>query len=154
MKFILVMLLLLSIYSSEEIAAPADLHIVLEGAVAHLSWTDNSDNEEGFWVYKDGRKHAKLDENATHFDDDVSDKERHTYFITAFIGDIESKGSNEFNIRAEGISNKVLYLGIPLIIFAAVVAYFLGRKEGDVDEDMSQDERDEPILITDRLRKI
>jgi len=145
---ILASMLMLSLQGLE---APSDLSVDLDGDTAILTWQDNSVVEEGFWIYRDKAKHAKVPADTTYFEDDISDNRRHYYMVSSYSGDEESELSNEVNVRSEGVSTRLIYYGIPLIAVVLVVTFFLGRGKKD-EEDFEPE--DEPVLLTDRLTKL
>ncbi|HDH97115.1 MAG TPA: hypothetical protein ENF73_05250, partial [Proteobacteria bacterium] len=83
--------------------APSDLTAeYAEGAVV-LNWTDNSDNEDGFYIYREyvtaGEKEfEKIGEVGadvtTYVDEDFSCDNDANYYVTAFAGTDESDPSN------------------------------------------------------------
>ncbi|HOP09555.1 MAG TPA: hypothetical protein PK718_01930 [Candidatus Methanofastidiosa archaeon] len=146
-KLVLVLALILSLQTLEP---PSDLSVELDGDTAILTWQDNSVGEEGFWIYRDRAKHAKVPADTTYYEDDISDNTRHYYMVSAYNGDEESSLSNEVNVRSEGVSTRIIYYGLPLLALIVVIVFFLGRGKKDED-DYEQD--DEPVLLTDRLTK-
>jgi predicted phage tail protein len=90
---------------SEAIATPTNLNIVefTEGKVFGLWWEDNSNNEDGFEVWrKDGSndyvKVRVLPTNSTAYNDTITNKNVvYTYKVRAFKSSTFSKFSNEVN---------------------------------------------------------
>jgi len=146
-------LLLLFILSSQPLAAPTDLMVDIDGDLAHLSWTDTNEFEEGYLLYRDNIRHVRLPANTTTYIDDVSDNKRHTYMVSAFAGDEESGFSNEVNTRSEGIPDRVLYIVLPLLLLVLVAVLYLGRHSKKLDGEEEEVEIDVPVLLSDRLRK-
>jgi hypothetical protein len=72
--------------------APSDLQITSSvcdgsGLSVTLNWTDNSGNESGFRVYRDGGLIATLGANVTTYDDDAPHKNSaYTYAVEAYNG--------------------------------------------------------------------
>ena len=66
---------------------------------ARITWTDQSNTESGFVVYRDGTQLATLDEDLTSYDDEtgVSDTD-YTYCVTA----LSSSGASESSLSADG----------------------------------------------------
>jgi hypothetical protein len=70
-----------------------------------LTWTDNSDNEEGFFIYRDSQKIGEVKANVTTYTDQVTGawNQKFTYQVSAFnhkfvdgTGDLQESGkSNE-----------------------------------------------------------
>lgn len=148
LQAIIIILLLLASQAPE---APSDLDVALDGDKAILTWQDNSTFEEGFWIYKDKAKHAKLPPDTTYYEDDISDNRTHYYMVSSFSGEYESGLSNEVNVRSEGLPTRLIYFGIPLIVIVVIITFFLGRGKKD-EEDFEEPE--EPLLLTDRMTKL
>jgi hypothetical protein len=80
--------------------APTSLHQLRGPCPIRLAWADNSDNEDGFRVYRsvDGGAFAALPDlpaNTTTFTDTGSSGGHHySYYVVAFNADGESSPSN------------------------------------------------------------
>jgi hypothetical protein len=75
--------------------APSELKAKASACEVTLTWSDNSQSEQGYRVYRDGALLAELDANVTRFGDaDIKDNPAYTYEIKAFYGNIESASSN------------------------------------------------------------
>jgi len=63
-----------------------------------VEWQDNSDNEDGFRVYRDGSVVGSVGANVTVWDDEsVSSCQTHSYYVRAYNGCGESGSSNSDN---------------------------------------------------------
>ncbi|RJP16067.1 MAG: hypothetical protein C4520_18805 [Candidatus Abyssobacteria bacterium SURF_5] len=85
-------------------AAPSDLQAQPDvNGIVHLSWTDNSTDEDGFCVYRNGTRIKDLPANTTTHDDNkfLSAGTEYCYFITAYNSSGESPASNEACILRE-----------------------------------------------------
>jgi len=63
-----------------------------------LAWEDVSDNEDGFWLYRDGNRVAELPPNTTVYNDVFTPRKpgrTSTYFIVAYNSAGETKGEVE-----------------------------------------------------------
>lgn len=84
--------------------SPDRLRIIPSDQSVRLEWRDNSDNEEGFRVYRrtDGSSRtliATLASNVTtHTDDTIEASHVYAYSVTAFNGSEESDSSNHASI--------------------------------------------------------
>ncbi len=136
------------------LVAPTGLAVEREGFTAILTWDDVNTGEDGYWIYRDGARHAQVPAGTTRFEDDISDGARHVYMVSAFSGDTESPLTYEVNIRAIGASNRLIYIAIPLLMLVIVVAIVLGRHSSRMNEEMPETEQDIPVLLTDRLKKV
>lgn len=145
-------LFMMALVLSSALVAPIDIEVTLDGDLATISWSDTNNGEDGYWLYRDGAKYRQLEADTTSYVDDVSDNRRHTYMLTAFSGDEESELSYEVNVRSTGISERVLYIGVPVIVAVILAALYLGRERKDA-ESPTEDELDIPITLFDRIRK-
>ncbi len=65
----------------------------------NLYWTDNSGNEEGYRIYRNGVYVAQVGANATYYQDtNLSENVSYTYYVKSFRGSIESDASNPVNV--------------------------------------------------------
>lgn len=65
----------------------------------NLYWTDNSGNEEGYKIYRNGSYVGQVGMNATSYQDTgLSGNASYSYHVRAFRGSIESDASNTVNI--------------------------------------------------------
>lgn len=65
----------------------------------NLYWTDNSGNEEGYNIYRNGSYVGQVGMNATSYQDTgLSENTSYSYYVKAFRGSIESDASNTVNI--------------------------------------------------------
>ena len=65
----------------------------------NLSWTDNSANEEGYKIYRNGACVGQVGANvASYQDTGLSENTSYSYYVKAFRGSIESEASNTVNI--------------------------------------------------------
>jgi len=72
---------------------------ILSAREIELTWSDNSEDEEGFRVYRNGTVIAELDPNTTRYvDSDLTGGESYTYRVSSFNQDGESPLSSELNI--------------------------------------------------------
>lgn len=72
---------------------------VLSASEIELIWSDDSDDEEGFRVYRNGTEIAELDPNTTRYvDSDLTGGESYTYRISSFNQDGESPLSPELSL--------------------------------------------------------
>jgi len=57
-KILLLLMMITALYSKERVKAPSDLKVIktTQNSVT-IEWKDNSDNEEGFRIYKKKRKY-------------------------------------------------------------------------------------------------
>lgn len=88
-------------------SAPTNLSSSATSDYISLSWTDNSNDEDGFYVYRsqssgtsttDYTQIVDLSSNTTSYDDTgLLDGERYYYRVTAYRGNTESDVSNETN---------------------------------------------------------
>ncbi|PWJ38498.1 fibronectin type III domain-containing protein [Sediminitomix flava] len=70
-----------------------------------LSWTDNSDNEDGFYVTRNGVQYATIAPNTTSFTDTgLSASTTYTYQIKAYNAEGNSANSNSVAITTDDIS--------------------------------------------------
>jgi hypothetical protein len=136
------------------LAAPTGVAVERDGDFAFLTWEDTNDTEEGYWIYRDGARHAQVPADTTQYVDDIGDSRRHTYMISAYSGDEESPLSYEVNVRATGASNRLIYLALPLLVVIIAAAIVLGRHSERLNEEMPEEEQDTPVLLSDRLRKV
>lgn len=87
--------------SSGNLPAPGDLryeYSCVPGTVTiTLKWTDNSNNEEGFRIYRDGTKVTDLPAGATQYDDVLSLPGSYSYTVAAF----NSSGEAGIDMQAE-----------------------------------------------------
>ncbi|MEJ5312349.1 MAG: Ig-like domain-containing protein [Anaerolineae bacterium] len=61
----------------------------------NLSWTDNSGNEEGYKVYRNGVYIGEVGANVTsYWDTGITENTSYSYYVKAFRGSIESAASN------------------------------------------------------------
>ncbi|MBS3787766.1 fibronectin type III domain-containing protein [Candidatus Bipolaricaulota bacterium] len=75
---------------SSEILSPTEIR---------LSWADNSDNEDGFRVYRDGEKIAEVGPNTTSYvDAEVNENTSYTYRVSSFNEAGESSRSSGLNV--------------------------------------------------------
>src|SRR5262249_54672709 len=64
-----------------------------------LTWSDTSDNEEGFNVYRDGAVVAQVGADTPAYQDDgLSESTSYSYTVTSFLGTLESDHSNAVTI--------------------------------------------------------
>lgn len=64
-----------------------------------LYWTDNSGNEEGYKIYRNGSYVGQVGMNATSYQDTgLSENTTYSYYVRAFRGSIESDTSNTVNV--------------------------------------------------------
>lgn len=89
--------------------APDELRAMgVSDEMISLTWTDNSDNDDGFIVYRKGPQDADFSEHALtgadvsfYFDDALDCQTGYDYFVTAFNSAGESDPSNEANGQTE-----------------------------------------------------
>ena len=63
-----------------------------------LSWTDNSDNETGYQIYRDGSPIRQAGANATSYHDgSLAEDTNYSYYVKAYRGSIYSDASNTAN---------------------------------------------------------
>jgi hypothetical protein len=80
-------------------AAPTDLSATDNGSTVFLTWTDQSNGETGFRVYRDNSLLAGLGANSNAFNDnDVIIGHHYFYYVVAFNGFGESAWSNEIEV--------------------------------------------------------
>lgn len=81
-------------------AAPSSLSAQAAScSQVNLSWTDNSGNEEGYKIYRNGAYVAQVGMNATGYQDTgLSENTSYSYQVHAFRGGIESFASNTVTI--------------------------------------------------------
>lgn len=129
--------------STGPLEAPDDLEVTLVDSEAHLSWTDPNDNEDGFWLYRDGMRYKQLPPDTTSYVDDISQGNRRTYQVSAFNDSGESDVSNKVNVRAEGVPSQFITYGIPLLAIAVIAVFVLDRYSKKKDlEALEQDEQE------------
>lgn len=75
-------------------AAPADCSTTPCCDSIMVTWTDNSGNEDGFYIYRDGALLDSVGPDESTYIDDNPDTIRHCYVITAFIIGCESQPSD------------------------------------------------------------
>jgi hypothetical protein len=82
-------------------AAPTELTVALVGAGGHLTWTDNSDDEDEFVIMR-ARDDGDLEEvartafdTATYHDEPLESGATYTYVVHAENADGQSDPSNE-----------------------------------------------------------
>lgn len=136
------------------LVAPTGLAVQRDGDTAILTWDDVNTGEEGYWIYRDGARHAQVPADTTRYEDDISDSRRHTYMVSAYAGDEESPLSYEVNVRSTGASRRLLYIALPLLALIIAGAVILGRHSARMDEEMPEEEQDIPVLLSDRLKKV
>jgi hypothetical protein len=81
-------------------AAPSNLSAQTAScSQINLYWNDNSGNEEGYKIYRNGSYVGQVGMNATSYEDTgLSDNTSYSYYVKAFRGSIESNPSNTLNI--------------------------------------------------------
>ncbi|MGB9873219.1 MAG: peptidoglycan DD-metalloendopeptidase family protein, partial [Anaerolineae bacterium] len=81
-------------------AAPSNLSAQTASCnQVNLYWTDNSGNEEGYKVYRNGSYVGQVGMNSTNYQDTgLSENTTYSYYVKAFRGSIESDVSNTVNI--------------------------------------------------------
>ena len=146
--------LLIATLLAVALVTPTGLAVEREGSTAILTWDDVNTGEDGYWIYRDGARHAQVPADTTRFEDDISDGRRHTYMVSAFSGDSESPLTYEVNIRATGASNRLIYIALPLLVLVIVVAIVLGRHSSRMNDELPEEEQDIPVLLSDRLKKV
>ncbi|HHN81581.1 MAG TPA: fibronectin type III domain-containing protein [Methanomicrobia archaeon] len=134
--------------STGPLEAPDDLEVTLVDSEAHLTWTDPNDNEDGFWLYRDGMRYRQLPPGTTSFIDDISGGNRRTYQVAAFNESGESDLSNKVNVRAEGVPSQFIKYGIPLLLIALVAVFLLDRHSKKKDLEALEEGADEQVSDT------
>ena len=81
-------------------AAPSNLSAQTASCSAvNLYWSDNSGNEEGYKIYRNGSYVGQVGMNTTSYQDTgLSENTGYSYYVKAFRGSIESAASNTVNI--------------------------------------------------------
>jgi len=81
-------------------AAPSNLSAQTAScSQVNLYWTDNSGNEEGYKIYRNGSYVGQVGMNATSYQDTgLSENTSYSYYVKAFRGSIESDASNTVNV--------------------------------------------------------
>jgi len=81
-------------------AAPSNLSAQTAScSQINLYWDDNSGNEEGYKVYRDGSYVGQVGMNTTSYQDTgLSENTSYSHYVKAFRGSIESNASNTVNI--------------------------------------------------------
>ena len=81
-------------------AAPSNLSAQTAScSQINLYWTDNSGNEEGYKIYRNGSYVGQVGMNATSYQDTgLNGNTSYSYYVRAFRGSIESDASNTVNI--------------------------------------------------------
>jgi murein DD-endopeptidase MepM/ murein hydrolase activator NlpD len=81
-------------------AAPSNLSAQTAScSQVNLYWTDNSGNEEGYKIYRNGSYVGQVGMNATSYQDTgLNGNTSYSYYVRAFRGSIESDTSNTVNI--------------------------------------------------------
>jgi len=81
-------------------AAPSNLSAQAAScSQVNLYWTDNSGNEEGYKIYRNGSYVGQVGMNATSYQDTgLNGNTGYSYYVRAFRGSIESDASNTVNI--------------------------------------------------------
>ncbi len=70
-----------------------------------LNWTDNSDDEDGFRIYRDGSEVATVGANVTSFKDTgLSAGTTYTYYVAAYNTHGESSSSNSVDVTTHSAS--------------------------------------------------
>jgi len=65
----------------------------------NLTWNDNSGNEEGYRIYRNGSSVGQVGANVTSYQDTgLSPNTSYSYYVRAYRGSIESDSSNTVNI--------------------------------------------------------
>ena len=65
----------------------------------NLTWDDNSDNEEGYTIYRNGVQVGQVGTNIQSYQDTgLSEHTAYSYYVKAFRGGIESDPSNTINV--------------------------------------------------------
>lgn len=87
-------------------AVPADLRgQTVSCSEVNLYWDDNSGNEEGYKVYRDGACVDQVGANATSYQDTgLSESTSYSYYVKAFRGSVESDASNTVNVTTPSCS--------------------------------------------------
>jgi hypothetical protein len=77
-------------------AAPTNLSAqAVSCSQTNLSWSDNSEDEEGYHIYRNGSYVGQTDVNVTSYQDSgLNAATSYVYVVQAFRGDIESAASN------------------------------------------------------------
>jgi hypothetical protein len=95
-----------------------------------VTWIDNSGNEDGFYIHRDGALLDSVGPNESTYIDDNPDTIRHCYFITAFIIDCdESEASDSSCATVLGIP------GIPTGVSTTPGSYIITISWTDVSND-------------------
>jgi surface antigen len=81
-------------------AAPSNLSAQAAScSQVNLTWNDNSGNEEGYRIYRNGSYVGQVGMNTTsHQDTGLGENTSYSYYVKAFRGSIESDPSNTVNI--------------------------------------------------------
>jgi len=82
-------------------AAPSNLSAqAVSCHQVNLYWTDNSSNEEGYRIYRNGSQVGQVGMNATSYQDDsLNENTSYSYYIRAFRGTIQSDLSNTVSVQ-------------------------------------------------------
>ncbi len=104
----------LSVQVPEEISipkAPSDLNATeITSDSVTLKWSDNSDDETGFKILRDGEVIATLDENTTEYtDENLSSNTTYTYIVVA----INEGGESESDPISVTTKEKIVELSAP-----------------------------------------
>jgi len=81
-------------------AAPSNLSAQTAScSQVNLYWTDNSGNEEGYKIYRNGTYVGQVGMNSTSYQDTgLNENTSYSYYVKAFRGSIESDASNTVDI--------------------------------------------------------
>ena len=84
-------------------AAPSNLSAFATGQTSiHLSWTDNSDNEDGFKIFRSGSHIATVGAGSTSYDDNgLSCGTTYSYYVKAYNSAGDSDPSNTDNATTD-----------------------------------------------------
>jgi len=81
-------------------AAPSNLSAqAVSCSEINLQWNDNSGNEEGYKIYRNGSYVGQVGANTTSYQDaGLNENTSYSYYVRAFRGSVQSSASNTVNI--------------------------------------------------------